>query len=253
MRKMQVSSQKTATPATPNATKSADSEPDVEQAKPTAGNPPSAKDAKTSVKPKQTEQEISESVQREGKRMAEMSPQIGKQKMPRDSKANNIRSPQSHGETMTIRRSYGMIVSSYENVARKQLLEPEAAEQFGNAVHTRIRELTNETRKQIEGLPEYKRLDLDNINELGEELADFIRDEDDQLKAFALLKQPQFARLMESTESVHRSFAKMMEDQGEEHLLFGAIEMISQLGGLVGLQEETQQVAQQGSRINIKA
>jgi len=34
MRKMQVSSQKTATPATPNATKSADSEPDVEQAKP---------------------------------------------------------------------------------------------------------------------------------------------------------------------------------------------------------------------------
>jgi hypothetical protein len=36
-------------------------------------------------------------------------------------------------------------------------------------------------------------------------------------------------------------------------LLFGAIEMISQLGGLVGLQEETQQVEQQGSRINIKA
>ena len=128
---MQVSSQKTATPATPNATKSADSEPDVELTKPTAGNPPSAKDAKTSVKPKQTEQEISESVRREGKRMAEMSPQIGKKKMPRDVKANNIRPSETHNATMTIRRSYGMIVSSYENVARKQRLESEAAEQFG--------------------------------------------------------------------------------------------------------------------------
>ena len=250
---MQVSSQKTATPVTPNATKSADSKPDAEQTKPDAGKSPPAKDTKTSVNPKQFEQETSESVQREGKRMAEMSPQIGKKKMPRDAESNNIRSPESHGETMTIRRSYGMIVSSYENVARKQLLESEAAEQFGNAVHTRIRELTNETRKQIEELPEYQRLDLDNIEELGEEVADLMRDEDDQLKAFALLKQPQFARLMESTESVHRSFAKMMEDQGEERLLFGAMEMISQLGGLVGLQEETQQIEQQGSRINIKA
>ena len=78
-------------------------------------------------------------------------------------------------------------------------------------------------------------------------------DEDDQLQAVALLKQPQFARLMESTESVHRSFAKMMEDQGEERLLFGAMEMIGQLGGLVGLQAETQQVEQQGNRVNIRA
>ena len=250
---MQVSSQKSASPATPNATKAADPKPDAEWAKPEAGKSPPAKDAQTPTKTKKTEKEISESVQREGKRMAEMSPQIGKKKMPRDVKANNIRPSETHNATMTIRRSYGMIVSSYENVARKQRLESEAAEQFGSAVHTRIRELNNEARKQIEELPEYKRLDLENIGELGEEVADLMRDEDDQLKAFALLKQPQFARLMESTESVHRSFAKMMEDQGEERLLFGAMEMIGQLGGLVGLQEETQQVEQQGNRVNIRA
>ena len=45
----------------------------------------------------------------------------------------------------------------------------------------------------------------------------------------------------------------LLEGQGEERLLFGAMEMIGQLGGLVGLQEETQQVEQQGNRINIKA
>ena len=250
---MQVSSQKSASPATPNATKAADPKPDAERAKSEAGKSPPAKDAQTLTKTKKTEKEISESVQREGKRMAEMSPQIGKKKMPRDAKANNIRPSGTHNATMTIRRSYGMIVSSYENVARKQRLESEAAEQFGSAVHTRIRELNNEARKQIEELPEYQRLDLENIGELGEEVADLMRDEDDQLKAFALLKQPQFARLMESTESVHRSFAKMMEDQGEERLLFGAMEMIGQLGGLVGLQEETQQVEQQGNRVNIRA
>lgn len=250
---MQVSSQKAAAPATPNAAKAAESKPDAEQTAAEAGKSAPAKDAKPAPKPQKTEQEISESVQREGKRIAEMSPQIGKQKVPRDTKANNIRSPESHGETMTIRRSYGMIVSSYENVARKQLLESDAAEQFGDTLHTRIRELNKDARKQIEELPEYKRLDLDHIEELGEEIADLMRDEDDQLKAFALLKQPQFARLMESTESVHRSFSKMMEDQGEERLLFGAMEMIGQLGGLVGLQEETQQVEQQGNRINIKA
>lgn len=250
---MQVSSQKAAAPATPNAAKAAESKPDAEQTAAEAGKSASAKDAKHAPKPQKTEQEISESVQREGKRIAEMSPQIGKQKVPRDAKANNIRSPESHGETMTVRRSYGMIVSSYENVARKQLLESDAAEQFGDTLHTRIRELNKDARKQIEELPEYKRLDLDSIEELGEEVADLMRDEDDQLKAFALLKQPQFARLMESTESVHRSFSKMMEGQGEERLLFGAMEMIGQLGGLVGLQEETQQVEQQGNRINIKA
>ena len=57
---------------------------------------------------------------------------------------------------------------------------------------------------------------------------------------------------MESTESVHRSFAESMKNNGEEKLLFGMLKMIKDLGGLVGLQE-SKQINQNNSTINIKA
>ena len=57
---------------------------------------------------------------------------------------------------------------------------------------------------------------------------------------------------MESTESVHRSFAESMKDNGKEKLLFGMLDMIKDLGGLGGFQESTQ-INQNNSSINIRA
>ena len=57
---------------------------------------------------------------------------------------------------------------------------------------------------------------------------------------------------MESTESVHRSFANSMKDNGEEKLLFGMLDMIKDLGGLVGFQESTK-INQNNTSVNIRA
>tara|TARA_B100000700_G_scaffold331243_1_gene462574 strand:- start:5103 stop:5540 length:438 start_codon:yes stop_codon:yes gene_type:complete len=145
-----------------------------------------------------------------------------------------------------------MVVSGFENVAKQKQLTSEAAEQFGKTISIRIKELNDESLRKIKELPEYKNFEIKNIYDLGDEISDLIQDPDEYLKGFALLKNPEFAALMESTESVHRSFADSMKDNGEEKLLFGMLKMIKDLGGLVGFQESTQ-INQNNNSINIKA
>ncbi|MGK5090986.1 hypothetical protein WDW89_03090 [Deltaproteobacteria bacterium TL4] len=154
------------------------------------------------------------------------------QKLPPDPKLNNIKKTTGTSNTMVVRRSYIMVISSYENIAKRAQLTDEAAKQLGKTIQHRIRELNPQSRRQIEELPEYKKLGLKNIDGLGEELEDLMSDSDEYLKAFALMKTPQFAELMESTESVHRSFSEMMQDNGDEQLMFGVIEMVNNMGGL---------------------
>ncbi len=126
-------------------------------------------------------------------------------------------------------RSYVMVISSYENVSQNSEIPSDAAEQLGKTIESRINELNKQARREIEELPVYKKLDLDNIEELGEEIADMLESEEDAPKAFAFLKNPAVASLMESTEGVHRSFAEMMQENGEEKLLFGAIQASSMM------------------------
>ena len=164
---------------------------------------------------------------------------------------NHILNTENTGRSMILRRSYGMIVSGFENVAKQHELSSEAAEQFGKTVSVRIRELNDNSIKTIKDLPEYKIFKLEDINDLGDKISDSIQDPEEYLKGFALLKNPKFASLMESTESVHRSFAESMKNNGEETLLFGMLKMIKDLGGLVGLQE-SKQINQNNSTINIK-
>ncbi len=175
----------------------------------------------------------------------------GKKKMPPDPEINNIRTAETHNQTMTLRRSYGMVVSSFENVALKGKLSADAAEQFGKTVDHRVRELNREAQKKIEEMPEYKNLGLDQLHDLGEELADLMTESDEYMKAFALLKNSAFAELMESTETIHRSFSDMMKDNGEERLMFGVFEMIQKMGGLADLQD-SKQVSQESSRVSIR-
>ena len=177
--------------------------------------------------------------------------QIGKKKMPPDPVINNIMRAENHNSTMTLRRSYGMVISSYENVARKDQLSSDAAEQLGHTVSIRIKELNPESQRKIEDLTEYKNLGLKDISELGEEISDRITEKDEYLQPFALMKHPVFADLMESTEPAHRSFSQMMEANGEEHLMFGVFEMIKNMGGLARSQESTQ-VAQGSNKLNIR-
>ena len=81
---------------------------------------------------------------------------LGNKQMPPNPKLNNILRADTHGNTMTLRRSYGMVVSGFEHVAKKQQLTSEAAEQFAKTVDIRIRELNSESINKIEELPEYK-------------------------------------------------------------------------------------------------
>ncbi len=177
---------------------------------------------------------------------------LGKKNMPPNPELNNILRADTHGGTMILRRSYGMVVSGFENVAKQQQLTSDAAEQFGKTVDFRIKELNGESIRKIKEMPEYKSFALDDISDLGDEISDLMQDPENYLKAFALLKNSKFAVLMESTESVHRSFAESMKDNGKEKLLFGMLDMIKDLGGLVGFQESTQ-INQNNSIINIRA
>ena len=88
-------------------------------------------------------------------------------------------------------------------------------------------------------MPEYQRLEVEDISELGDFVADGMADEEQSLAVFSLLKTPRFAELMEPKESVQRSFAEKMQDFGEEDLMFGALEMIKEFGGLAGMQERS--------------
>jgi len=177
---------------------------------------------------------------------------LSQKNIPPNPELNNILRADSHGSTMTMRRSYGMVVSGFENVAKREELTSEASKQFGKTVDYRIRELNNDSIRKIKELPEYKSFALDDINDLGDKISDLMQDPENYLKAFALLKNPKFAGLMESTESVHRSFASSMKDNGEEKLLFGMLEMIKDLGGLVGFQESTK-INQKNTSMNIRA
>jgi len=177
---------------------------------------------------------------------------LGNKKIAQNSDLNNIQKSRSNHSSTTLRRSYGMVVSGFENVAKQKQLTSEAAEQFGKTISIRIKELNDESLRKIKELPEYKNFEIKNIYDLGDEISDLIQDPDEYLKGFALLKNPEFAALMESTESVHRSFADSMKDNGEEKLLFGMLKMIKDLGGLVGFQESTQ-INQNNNSINIKA
>ena len=190
-----------------------------------------------------------------GRASAEKHVQAGSQrvgkKMPPDPKMNPILAANTHNMSMTLRRSYGMVISSYENVAEKNLLGSDVAEQLGRTIQVRINELNAESRRKIEDLQEYQNLDVENIQELGEELADMMTEKEDYLQAFALMKNSVFAELMESSETVHRSFSEMMKANGEERLMFGVLEMIKDMGGLVGL-EESKQVEQENGKVNIR-
>ena len=177
---------------------------------------------------------------------------LGQKTMPPNPELNNILRADSHGSTMTLRRTYGMVVSGFENVAKKLQLTSDATEQFGKTVDSRVRELNGEAIRKIKELPEYKSFALDDISDLGDEISDLMQDPENYLKSFSLLKNSKFAALMESTESVHRSFAESMKDNGEEKLMFGMLEMIKDLGGLVGFQESTQ-INQKNSSVNIRA
>ena len=177
---------------------------------------------------------------------------LGEKNMPPNPELNNILRADTHNNTMTLRRSYGMVVSGFENVAKQQQLSSDAAEQFGKTIDSRINELNKEAIRQIKELPEYKSFSLDNIKDLGDEISEVMRNPEDYLKAFALLKNSKFAVLMESTESVHRSFAESMKDNGKEKLMFGMLDMIKELGGLVGFQESTQ-INQNNSSVKIRA
>jgi hypothetical protein len=177
--------------------------------------------------------------------------QIGKKKMPPDPVMNNIMLANKHNATMTLRKSYGMVISSLENVAHKEQLSSDVAEQLGRTIGKRIQELNRESQRKIEELPEYLNLDLKDIRELGEEISDRITEKDEYLQAFSLMKHPVFADLMESTETAHRSFSEMMKANGEEHLMFGVFEMIKNMGGLARSQESTQ-VSQGNNKLNIK-
>ncbi|MBF0238585.1 MAG: hypothetical protein HQM12_12835 [SAR324 cluster bacterium] len=169
-------------------------------------------------------------------------------KMPlTDPQLNNV---QPSDKPMVIRRSYAMVISSYENVARRGKLTGAAAEQIGETISRRIEELNSSARNLIRDIPEYQKLDLEKIEDLGDKVEDMINDNEQYLKIFALLKNPQFAEMMESTEGVHRSFAEMMQDHGSEQLMFGAIEMVNELGGLE--QVSAQATAKPTPSVNIK-
>ena len=63
---------------------------------------------------------------------------LGSKQMPPNPELNNILRADKHGSTMTLRRSYGMVVSGFEHVAKKQQLTSEAAEQFAKTVDIRL-------------------------------------------------------------------------------------------------------------------
>jgi len=209
----------------------------------------------TSVKVPTTKNDAKETAQGNASRKAPTSPRhskLGSKQMPPNPELNNILRADTHGSTMTLRRSYGMVVSGFEHVAKKQQLTSEAAEQFAKTVDIRIRELNTESISKIKELPEYKSFALDDISDLGDDISDMMQDPENYLKAFTLLKNPVFAELMESTESVHRSFAEVMKDNGEEKMMFGILDMIKDFGGLVGFQE-SKQINQNNSTVNIRA
>ena len=218
---------------------------------PSTANKNSSEMPKAPAEKKEGDNKTQNSVSKKDSRYPRNS-KLGQKNIPPNPELNNILRADSHGSTMTMRRSYGMVVSGFENVAKREELTSKASEQFGKTVDYRIRELNSESIRKIKELPEYKSFALDDINDLGDEISDLMQDPENYLKAFALLKNPKFAGLMESTESVNRSFANSMKDNGEEKLLFGMLEMIKDLGGLVGFQESTK-INQNNTSVNIRA
>ncbi|MBF0280652.1 MAG: hypothetical protein HQM13_22855 [SAR324 cluster bacterium] len=182
-----------------------------------------SKQVKTAAKPK-APQQIAAS------KASAKAAQVTQSKMAPPLSSKNYPVSVAKNEAATsVPRSYVMVVSSYENVSQNSEITSEAADQLGKTIENRIGELNKQARREIEELSVYKKLGIDNIEELGEEIADMLESEEEALKAFAFLKNPVFANLMESTEGVHRSFAEMMQENGEEKLLFGAIQTASMI------------------------
>ena len=106
---------------------------------------------KTSPENKETKSKIQNSVSKKTSHFPGNS-KLGKKTMPPNPEINNILRADSHESTMTLRRTYGMVVSGFENVAKQLQLTSEAAEQFGKTVDYRIRELNSESIKKIKAV-----------------------------------------------------------------------------------------------------
>ncbi len=124
-------------------------------------------------------------------------------------------------------RTYALIISSYENVIKNDELPDAAANQLSKAIETRLSELNHSAIQQLEQLPEFEKLGLSSIGELGEELPDMLAEPETSDAVLDLLKNNKFAELMESTEAVHLSFADMMKRHGEEKLMFGMLDTVN--------------------------
>ena len=85
---------------------------------------------KASLEKKEANDKIQDPVSKKTPRFPGNS-KLGKKTMPPNPDLNNILRADSHESTMTLRRTYGMVVSGFENVAKQQQLTSEGAEQFG--------------------------------------------------------------------------------------------------------------------------
>ena len=67
-----------------------------------------------------------------------------------DTRYNNVRGPEDHKQSITLRRSYVMVVSSYEKVAQRQQLTDKAAEQFAETLQLRLNTLNEQALREIQ-------------------------------------------------------------------------------------------------------
>ena len=146
---------------------------------------------------------------------------------PKHTQPRPLESFHQKAPSVIMPRTYALIISSYENVIKNDELPDAAANQLSRAIGTRLSELNHNAIQQLEQLPEFEKLGLANLGELSEELPDMLAEPETSGVALDLLKNSKFAELMESTESVHLSFADMMKRHGEEKLMFGMLDTVN--------------------------
>ena len=91
---------------------------------------------------------------------------------------------------------YLKVLSRVENLLIQDKLPDAAIEGFAGAVKNQIDEMTEEDRQMLMKLPELKKLELDDLDDIPEMIKNDIRNEDKNTALLKFLRIPQFADLM---------------------------------------------------------
>ncbi len=118
-------------------------------------------------------------------------------------KKNAVAENQGDGISKDKTSKYLKVLSRIEGLLVKDALPEAAVKGFVGAVKKQLNQLTEGEKQTLLKLPEARQLELKNLEELTDQIEEKLADKESAKEMLSLLKNPRFASMMKTEESVN--------------------------------------------------